>query len=294
MYRYCLLICLLCLNCTKINDFDPVERCDADDCPCIPRPGPDQACNEGIVRLVTIGDFTRIKAGKVTVGSVGGDTYPNATITPETVTLTHDFEILTTEVTQADFERLMGSSPVLSDSPELYPVYGVSWHKAAAYCNELSEEAGLDICYDCDRGECSAFNELSPRECKGYRLPTVAEWEYAARAGASTSTYNGNLVDDENAHEVLDPIAWYGNNSNNEAHQIATKLENRWALFDMLGNVDEWCEDKISDGTINYRGGNFGNPADHLFIANSNTDTPERSRGDHGFRPVRTLFGGNE
>jgi len=94
------------------------------------------------------------------------------------------------------------------------PIIGISWHDAKAYCKWLSEKSG-----------------------KAYRLPTEAEWEYAARAGTTTQWSFG---DDE---KELDKYAWYSKNSESKTHPVGGKLPNPWGLYDMQGNVWEWCED---------------------------------------------------
>ncbi|MCU1335077.1 MAG: hypothetical protein JWO19_658 [Bryobacterales bacterium] len=141
-----------------------------------------------------------IPPGTVTTGcSPGddecyGDEYP-----PRKVTLTRGFWLSRTEVTQAAFEKVMGYNPSIFQGSDL-PVEYVSWDEADAYCTEI-------------RG----------------RLPSAAEWEYAARAGTTGSRY-GNL----------DEIAWYWGNSKFSTHPVAQKKPNAFGLYDMLGNVVEW------------------------------------------------------
>jgi formylglycine-generating enzyme required for sulfatase activity len=175
------------------------------------------------------------------------------------VTLTHDFEIQTTEVTQAQFERVMGYNPSTFPGcgPDC-PVEYVTWHEAAAYTCALSVSVGLAPCYDCagtpPAVTCSlSASYASPYECTGYRLPTEAEWEYSARAGTFSSTYNG-LIDDANGrcehpNIVFDPIAWFCGNGDDRTHPVGGLLPNDWGLFDVHGNVWEWCHDFFADYT---------------------------------------------
>jgi formylglycine-generating enzyme required for sulfatase activity len=145
----------------------------------------------------------------------------------------------------------------------------------------------------------------TPYACPGYRLPTEAEWEYAARAGTTTGTYNGTstLLYCEQPNGVLDSIAWFCGNGGSTTHAAGGKTANAWGLYDLLGNVWEWVHDwyaaypgDASDpwgpaaGSLRViRGGSWVNVAQYARAADRNYDDPS-SRGDSlGFRPVRSL-----
>ena len=121
------------------------------------------------------------------------------------------------------------------------PVENVNWWEALAYANALSTSENLQECYvlsDCTNspGNNMQCNEVSwTSNCFGYRLPTEAEWEYAIRAGTRTAFYNGESTPGN--------IAWYNSNSNSRTHPVAQLEANLWEIYDMSGNVWEWCWD---------------------------------------------------
>ena len=148
------------------------------------------------------------------------------------VTLTRSFEIWRTPVTQAQYEALMGHNPSHFHGPD-HPVESVSWTQAAQFCNAHSRASGLPDAYEIRTiGDSTEVNWHAP-DNGGWRLPTEAEWEYAARAGATTDRYG-----DVNA------IAWHAGNSDKSTQLVALKQPNSWGLHDMLGNVWEWVWDR--------------------------------------------------
>ncbi|MFB3786329.1 MAG: formylglycine-generating enzyme family protein [bacterium] len=161
---------------------------------------------------------------------------------PHEVTLTRDFYLGRFEVTQAQYQTLMKLKMTLPKRSGVglnYPVYGVSWYDAAAFCNRLSEGEGLTLVYDETAWD-------SNRNANGYRLPTEAEWEYACRAGTTTRFSFGDALecDDENYCEIMDRnMWWWGNYDSKGSKEVGLKLPNPWILFDMHGGVWEWCED---------------------------------------------------
>jgi len=187
----------------------------------------------------------------------------------------------------------------------------VTWHEAADFCNHLSGIEGLSQCYTCQGSGPSVTCAMSdgyasPYDCPGYRLPTEAEWEYTARAGTSESTYNGNIaeanLDCTPLSPALNPIAWYCGNSDDQVHPVATRDPNPWDLFDMIGNVWEWCHDYPADydgdetdpwgetsgsARVN-RGGCWNGQARYARVGNRADGNPIERKWHRGFRPVRT------
>jgi formylglycine-generating enzyme required for sulfatase activity len=132
-------------------------------------------------------------------------------------------------VTQEQFQEVMGENPSRWKG-EGNPVEQVRWSDAVRFCNKRSELEGLKPSYDLATWKCD-FN------ANGYRLPTEAEWEYACRAGATTAYYFG-----ENESKIGD-YAWYDKNSGGHPRPVGQKKPNVWGLFDMAGNLWQWCND---------------------------------------------------
>lgn len=178
----------------------------------------------------------RIPAGSFKMGSPESDEGRKSGESQREVTLSRPFLMLATEVTQAQYQAVMGYNPSKFSSCGDCPVEQVSWHEAAAFANAVSRSQGLEECFRC-RGSggsmtCEAVSHEKYPVCKGWRLPTEAEWEYAARAGTTTARYGD-----------LDKIAWYGENSGSKTHPVGKKDANVWGLYDTLGNVWEWVYD---------------------------------------------------
>ena len=152
-----------------------------------------------------------------------------------------------TEVTHAMFEKMQLPNPSKwQDSPDM-PVNQVRWRDAKQFCNERSLEEGLTPCYDEQKpGWPCRF------EANGYRLPTEAEWEFAARAGDASPYPFGNA-------DKLPFFAWFQENSGAKTHPVATRKANAWGFHGLYGNVSEWCQDIYSENYYSQSAAN--NPA---------------------------------
>lgn len=133
------------------------------------------------------------------------------------------------EVPQEEFRKHQISDPSHFKNPK-NPLEQMNWSDAAMYCNDRSYEEGLQECYNEKTWDCNF-------QANGYRLPTEAEWEYACRAGTSMQYNFGNDA------RRLAEYAWFTQNSSEKTHPVGQKKPNQWGLYDMYGNVTEWCND---------------------------------------------------
>ena len=191
------------------------------------------------------------------------------------VTLTQSFYMGKFDVTQEQYQQVMGTNPSYFKGKD-NPVEQVSWDGAQAFCKKLSEQTKLSV-----------------------RLPTEAEWEYSCRAGTKTTYFSGDTDKD------LDRVAWYSANSKNTTHPVGQKEANTFGLYDMHGNVWNWCQDWYGEDyygkstTENpqgrthgawrlLRGGSWGNGPmmDCCRSANRSADNPDARDINVGFRVV--------
>jgi formylglycine-generating enzyme required for sulfatase activity len=233
------------------------------------------------------------------------------------------FALATRPVTVRQYEQFLREYPEFrfnypkQASPELEtPIIAVSWYDATAYCRWLSEQEGVPLeqmCYPPIAEIAKARRDPVQTPLKlpsdwlartGYRLPTEAEWEYACRAGAVTSRYYGS------AEELLPRYAWYPSNAQDRTWPVGQKRPNDLGLFDMQGNVWQWCQDaarlyqpdkanqpiedeedvmELTDRLPRLlRGGSFARHAAGLRSACRNNNRPSNYDSAVGLRPART------
>jgi formylglycine-generating enzyme required for sulfatase activity len=231
--------------------------------------------------------FVPIPAGSFSMGSTTG----NSREQPVHTVALSAFEMGAYEITQAQYKSVIGSNPSRFTGDDNLPVEMVSWEDAVAFCNALSTKAGLQPCYNDSSGSCD-FSK------NGFRLPTEGEWEYACRAG-STTEYNLGGAENDLA---LARAGWYNVNSSSKTHPVGQKTPNAWGLYDMHGNVWEWCNDWFGSytsgsatnptGALNGsdrvdRGGCWFSNANYCKSAFRSYITPASRWFDLGFRVVR-------
>ncbi|TRU27113.1 MAG: formylglycine-generating enzyme family protein, partial [Microcystis aeruginosa Ma_SC_T_19800800_S464] len=229
---------------------------------------------ENLPNGVTL-EMVGLPAGQFLMGSPDSDPDAQSDEKPQHQVKVNSFAIGKYPITQAQYQAVMGNNPSRFKNNPQNPVEDVSWNDAKAFCQKLSRITG-----------------------KTYRLPTEAEWEYACRAGTTTRYYFG---DDANQ---LGDYAWYYENSNSTTHRVGQKKPNGWGIYDMSGNVWEWCEDDWhnsyagapDDGTAwldndnrsqsgkCLRGGSWSFDPDYCRSANRNRGNPVIHNINYGFR----------
>jgi formylglycine-generating enzyme required for sulfatase activity len=261
---------------------------------------------------VAPGTWVKIPAGSFTMGSPGTEACRDSSNeTQHKVTLTRPFWISTTEVTQAQFLAVMAYNPASKSAcGTSCPVESVSWHQAVDYCNALSALDKRAACYSCSGSgssvSCAAASNYSQGkiyDCPGFRLPTDAEWEYAYRAKTTTALYNGPISGCKTDGNV-GAIAWYSGNAGGTTHPVGGKAANAWGLYDMAGNVFEWCHDgyavDLGGGMVTdpyglpsgsahvLRGGGWGYPSEAMRAAHRSPNSGGVKAHFKGLRCVRT------
>jgi formylglycine-generating enzyme required for sulfatase activity len=268
--------------------------------------------------------FVLVKAGSFRMGSestpeadaaeYGGkaDQYVNEK-PAHWVTISRSFYMSQFEVTQKQWEDVMGTNPFYPKGENL-PVWNLSWYNAVQYCNRLSQKEGLVPCYTIDK-ELKDANNIAKTDsykwtitcdflANGYRLPTEAEWEFAAKGGemGQSFAFSGS--------NSVEEVGWYSDNSGNKIQPVGQLKPNELGLYDMSGNVMEWCWDWFGDytkssrtdptgpssGTARIRrGGRFNFVVRSLRSTARDYSTPsapdslmEWLHGTAGLRPART------
>ena len=244
----------------------------------IPAPGPAQEADACTVHGI---EFVRIPAGTFTMGSPASEPGRKPDEGPaHTVTITAAFWMSKYEITQGQWNMLMGENPSANRLGDGFPVENVSW-------------------IDCHR-----FLEKLNASAPGFfRLPSEAEWEYACRAGSPAAYCFGDDM------AGLDAVAWHNGNSGGAPHPVGQKSPNAWGLYDMHGNVYEWCQDFWKDGYGNAskdgsacttgkqedsrvrRGGSWDRPPDNARSAFRGSGKPDNRRNDAGLRIVLVEIG---
>ena len=215
-----------------------------------------------------------VPSGRFTMGSPSSEPDRSSDEVQHEAVLTRGFFLAETECTQGQWEAVMGGNPSHFKGSER-PVEQVSWSEAVEYCRKLTDKQRTE--------------GILPEGWE-WRLPTEAEWEYAVRAGTTWARYG-----------ELDTIAWHGGNSGSETHRVSQKAANAWGLYDMMGNVWEWCADwsgdyptgSVTDPTgpnsgsdrVN-RGGSWYNFARNARSARRNGFVPGSRINNLGFRPA--------
>ena len=242
-------------------------------------------------------DMVLIPAGTFQMGNTGSSTVDAMDKPAHTVTITRDFLMNKYEVIQKKYFAVMGTNPSPTKGDSI-PVEEVTWYEAIEYCNKISLLEGLTPCYSG-----SGNNIVCDFDANGYRLPTEAEWEYACKAGTTTDTYNGDISGSGCSNSPkLDQIAYYCGNTS-KPQKIGKKVPNKFGLYDMLGNVCEWCWDWVSGYSTgaqtdptgassgsnkSVRGGSYVNKIENVRSSNRFINTKPSSSTNIGFRLVKT------
>jgi len=260
------------------------------------------------------GGYCYISPGSFLMGSPANEIGRKQDETQRAVELTYGLYVAQYEVTQRDWARAARNQADWNAAPAHFsecgldcPVESINWWEALHFLNALSEKEGLTPCYvfsscnDQAVGEGRVCGGVAMQDhrgniledvvgCDGYRLPTEAEWEYAYRSGTTTALYNGDLTQATCGFDpTLDAIAWYCGNSGLTTHPVGEKLPNDWGLYDMAGNVFEWCWDSYGPFK-SLRGGDWhfyakGGRAAYRFGNSAEAQTPH-----YGLRAVRTAW----
>jgi len=253
--------------------------------------------------LKSAGNMVFVERGSFTMGDTwgGGDSDEKPT---HKVTFTYNFYIGKYETTFDEYDAFCEATGKSSPDDENWgrgtrPVINVSWWDAIAYCNWLSEKEKLPKAYDSNGNLLDKNGSITtdPSKVVGYRLPTEAEWEYAARGGKYNSPYKYSGSDN------VSDVAWYYSNSGNKTYEVGTKAPNDLGIHDMSGNVWEWCSDWYGNYSNSpqtnpynnsgsyrvFRGGSWLSSASPTRVASRDDYSPTSTYYYLGFRITRTV-----
>ncbi len=241
---------------------------------------------------LSAGDMIFVQGGTFTMGSPASEAGRGSDELQHQVTVAN-FQIGKYDVTQGLYESVMGANPSHFKGDPSLPVESLTWYDAVAFCDTLSDLNGLQEAYTID-----GKNVTANWEANGYRLPTEAEWEYAARGGQKGISEYHQYAGSDN----VDQVGWYSGNSGKMTHPVGQKAPNALGLFDMSGNVLQWCWDVYADYSGGaqthptgaqpscwgvYRGGGWINAARFLRVAYRGRTNPGSQMPILGFRLVR-------
>jgi len=249
------------------------------------------------------GNLLLVEKGSFTMGDTwgGGDSDEKPT---HKVTFTYNFYIRKYETTFDEYDAFCEATGKSSADDENWgrgnrPVINVSWNDAIAYCNWLSDKEKLPKAYDSNGNLLDKNGSITtdPSKVVGYRLPTEAEWEYAARGGKKSKGYRYSGSDN------VDEVAWYEQNSGGMTQEVGKKAPNELGIYDMSGNVWEWCSDMFRDYSSSaqtnpynnsgsyrvFRGGSWYSIATYVRVALRNGGSPTNTVIYLGFRIARTV-----
>lgn len=274
--------------------------------------------------------YVRIAPGTLTVGSPPGEIGRSPQERPFAATISRAFLIARTEVTQSAWFDVTGESPArFGACGSSCPVESVSWYEAVAFCNALSIREDLPVCYvfhdepyDFDHAEAGVEPQWKAGlDCEGYRLPTEAEWEYAARAGSEAAFHTGEIQSGGCLDAAMREAGWFCGNSDVSyagcddvsplggprcagPHPVGEKSANDWGLVDAHGNVAEWVWNWEGEYPLGSetdptgpalgvhriaRGGHWFDTAADCRAAKRGTFPPSDRSSFLGLRPVRSL-----